>query len=117
MICKQGAEAIVDLQLLAQGWIVWKRTGDKPGKVPPEALAAPKQIWEGQLKIWAQRFALDSIPPWVVALVLTSMAMPIQYAGRQKPKSKGSLGEPMDAEWSEIHRPGANGATDHRKAA
>jgi hypothetical protein len=101
MMAKQGAESIVSLQLMLQGWIVFKRTGDKPGKVPREAIEGPMQIWEHQLKVWIARWSLDSIPPWAVAIFLTTMCYPIQNMGRQKRHPAGNLGSVQDAEWTE----------------
>jgi hypothetical protein len=106
MIAKQGARTIVDLQLMLQAWIVFKRTGDKPGKVPPEASAFPVQLWEHQLKIWVARWNFD-LPPWAIALFLTSMCYPLQHATRTKPTPKGNLGSVVDAEWSETQRKAA----------
>lgn len=101
MIAKQGAKTIVELQLTLQAWIVFKRTGDKPGKVPVEAVAGPIQIWERQLNVWIARWSLDQIPPWAVALFLTSMCYPLQHAGRTKKAPAGNLGSVQDAEWTE----------------
>lgn len=101
MMAKQGAKTIVELQLMLQAWIVFKRTGDKPGKVPPEAVAGPMQIWEHQLQVWIQRWSLDAIPPWAVALFLTSMCYPLQHAGRTKKPPAGNLGSVQDAEWTD----------------
>jgi hypothetical protein len=106
MIAKQGARTIVDLQLMLQAWIVFKRTGDKPGKVPPEASAFPVQLWEHQLKIWVARWNFD-LPPWAIALFLTSMCYPLQHATRTKPAPKGNLGSVVDAEWAETQRKAA----------
>jgi hypothetical protein len=108
MLAKQGATTIVELQLMLQGWIVFKRTGDKPGAVPREAVAGPIAIWEHQLKIWIARWELDLIPPWAVALFLTTMCYPLQSAGRTKKPPAGNLGSVQDAEWTE---------TPFRKAA
>lgn len=101
MMAKQGAQSIVSLQLMLQGWIVFKRTGDKPGPVPAEAIAGPLQIWEHQLQVWIQRWSLDAIPPWAVALFLTSMCYPLQHATRKKKPPAGNLGSVQDAEWTE----------------
>lgn len=101
MMAKQGAKTIIELQLMLQAWIVFKRTGDKPGKVPPEAVAGPMQIWEHQLQVWIQRWSLDAIPPWAVALFLTSMCYPLQHAGRTKKPPAGNLGSVQDAEWTD----------------
>jgi hypothetical protein len=101
MMAKQGAKTIVELQLMLQAWIVFRRTGDKPGKVPAEAVAGPIQIWEHQLQVWIQRWSLDAIPPWAVALFLTSMCYPLQHAGRTKKPPAGNLGSVQDAEWTD----------------
>lgn len=110
MLVEGAAKAAVDLQLVVQAWIVHRRTGDKPGKVPPEALAVPLALWKAQFQAWGERLALDNVPPWAVAMVLTSLVMPMQYAGREKKPAAGNLGEVRDAEYSEVHTNGANGA-------
>lgn len=101
MMAKQGAQTIVELQLMLQAWIIFKRTGDKPGKVPKEAVAGPTQIWEHQLNVWITRWSLDAIPPWAVAIFLTSMCYPLQNMGRTKKPPAGNLGSVQDADWTE----------------
>jgi hypothetical protein len=113
MLCKQAAQAAVDLQLILQAWLVFKRTGDRPGKVPREMVAGALQMWEAQFAAWARIWALDSIPPWAVAVVLTGLCGSVQYAARTPQPPKGHFGqpEPVDAQWTEH----SNG--EQRKAA
>lgn len=86
-----GASALVEVQLELQAWVIKKRTGKIAGKLPPESqlrdLAA--QAWVSQFKKWFPD--LEFVPPWVLALALPMLAMPLQIANAQEPtKTTGS---------------------------
>lgn len=81
----QGAAAIVELQLGLQAWLVWKRTGKI---APPIAADSPirqwaADAWVAQFEAWFPN--MDTVPPWILAVGLPAMALPVQFMAAQPP--------------------------------
>jgi len=81
----QGGELLVDVQLQLQAYIIKRRSGKIAGEIPLDSkirkMAAA--AWVSQLKIW---FPADTmVSPWMVAIMVPLMAMPLQMAKATDP--------------------------------
>jgi hypothetical protein len=75
-----GAEAMVELQLGLQAWVIKRKTGKEPGLLPIDApmRKVASECWAAQFKRWFPD--LDNVPPWVLALVVVGACAPYQLA-------------------------------------
>lgn len=86
-ILEPAALVVVDAQLRLQAALVKRYTGKVAAEVPldsPLRTAAAK-AWAVQLRIW---FPPDRmLPPWAMALLLPTLAIPAQLAGATQPQA------------------------------
>jgi len=93
----QGAQAIVELQLGLQAWLVFKRTGKI---APPIAPDSPIRKWAADA--WVAQFEqwfpdMDQVPPWILAVGLPAMALPVQFMAAQPPPPDQQQNRPPGA--------------------
>jgi hypothetical protein len=81
-------DTMVELQLQLQGWVIKKRTGKEAGQIPPDASIRKiaSQAWAGQFKKWFPD--IDDTPPWVLAVGLPLLCVPMQVATATEPEKK-----------------------------
>ncbi len=81
----QGAQAIVELQLGLQAWLVFKRTGKFAPPIAPDSPIRKwaADAWVAQFEVWFPE--MDQVPPWIIAVALPAMALPVQFMAAQPP--------------------------------
>lgn len=81
----QGAAAIVELQLGLQAWLVFKRTGKIAPPIAPDSPIRKwaADAWVAQFEAWFPN--MDTVPPWILAVGLPAMALPVQFMAAQPP--------------------------------
>lgn len=79
---------MVELQLGLQAWGIKKRTGKEAGLVPPDSpiRSMAAQAWAAQFKKWFPD--IDNTLPWVLAVGLPLLCVPMQVATAKEPDKK-----------------------------
>jgi len=81
----QAAQAIVEIQLGMQAWLVFKRTGKIAPPIDPNSPIRgwAADAWVAQFEKWFPD--MGDVPPWIFAVGLPAMALPAQFMGAQPP--------------------------------